>query len=146
MTNTLRTQLLCLLFATGTDQSMAAETAGTGLCPNEIKAQSVKLVGITSDWTVDVLSSIRWHGATVLGSPPSMKAYLVPETYRKTKKIWADKYEFSEPDADGNWISCSYGEDRIITLSKRLDDRVRECIITYSKAGGKDTLLDATCK
>lgn len=31
------------------------------------------------------------------------------------------------------WLDCGYGRDSAIMLSRRLDGRIRECVVTYRK-------------
>lgn len=134
--------------------AMALLTAGAqasgapskGLCPAEIKSASVQLVGISSEWKSNVSEILRWDAATFLGSAPERKAFLKPETHKLTRATWSEIYVVGTPDADGNWIQCSYGEGGDITLAKRIDDSVRQCTVTYKKESNKDVPIDVTCR
>lgn len=75
-----------------------------------------------------------------------MKAYLAPDSYKKNKKMWVDRFLLGQPDTDGNWISCNYGDGNAVMLAKRIDDNIRECTVTYSKRGTARPLIDIACK
>jgi len=47
----------------------------------------------------------------------------------------------------GKWLDCGYGEGSQITLSKRLNDGLKECTVTYSKADRPDKqIINIICK
>jgi hypothetical protein len=66
--------------------------------------------------------------------PPESLAVLRGEQINKKGQPASTRYGFGEMGMEyGKWLDCGYGTDSAITLSRRLDDRIKECIVTYLK-------------
>ena len=80
--------------------------------------------------------------------PPESFAVLRGEPLNKKGQPQATRYEFGEMGFDqGKWLHCGYGAESQVTLSKRLDDQLKECTITYLKPErpGKE-IIKIVCK
>jgi len=80
--------------------------------------------------------------------PPESLAVLRGEPLNKKGQPQSTRYEFGDMGFDqGKWLDCGYGEGSQITLSKRLNDGLKECTVTYSKADRPDKqIINIICK
>jgi hypothetical protein len=66
--------------------------------------------------------------------PPESLAVLRGEPVNRKGQPDSTRYEFGEVEMKhGRWLNCGYGTDSAITLSRRLDDSIKECVVTYMK-------------
>lgn len=114
-------------------------------CPESIPATSIQLQALPSDWTPYVDGSLYLNGAAPIDGPPQRRGQLVPSSERKQLGWSVARYRLEGSYPDGKWLQCSYGAYGEISLSKRLDDTVRFCEISYrkgGKAGQSEVLVD----
>src|SRR5665647_3450789 len=101
-------------------------------CPAELAQASVRLIEMPDGWTPYIASPIYLHSAGMASGPPGAFANLRGEaTVHKNKNEWSKTFKLDGEHPYGNWIECGYGEYNQIKLSRRIDDRAKECTMTY---------------
>ena len=108
------------------------------ICPKSIADTSVKLEPVPTGWTAYIASPLYLNSAAPIDGPPQRKGELVPTAQRKAKGQTIFVYQLEGAFPDGKWLQCGYGEHGQVTLSKRIDDSVGRCEVSYrqgSKAG-----------
>ncbi|MBJ7312339.1 STY0301 family protein [Rugamonas sp. CCM 8940] len=107
-------------------------------CPDSVPEASIKLENTPAGWTPFVARPLYLHAAAPIDGPPQRRGELANYTEQKEKGETSYTYRFEGHYPDGKWLQCAYGEYGQITLSKRIDDHIRECKFTYrsgQKAG-----------
>lgn len=107
-------------------------------CPDSVPETSIKLENTPAGWTPFVTRPLYLHAAAPIDGPPQRRGELADYTEHKEKGETSYTYRFEGPYPEGKWLQCAYGEYGQLTLSKRIDDHVRECKFTYrsgQKAG-----------
>jgi hypothetical protein len=102
-------------------------------CPTEIQPSSIQVAN-TPGWRPLVQSPLYLASAGMSAGPPESLAILRGEQLNKKGQPAAIRYEFGAIELQyGKWLNCAYGEDAAVTLTKRLDDSVKECTVSYLK-------------
>lgn len=115
-------------------------------CPAEIPRQSVQ-IGAPAGWTpfvpFEYAPGVPLTSAGVMYGPPAKMAISKPGGSGNTA-VWRD----IRPTPDGVWMACFYGDGgrQDMILSRRLDDRTRECAVTYIKHKKKPLQLEIRCR
>lgn len=120
-------------------------TTSLPICPTSIPETSIKLEPIPAGWTSYIASPLYLSSAAPVDGPPQRKGELVPTAQRKTKGRTIFVYQLEGAFPEGKWLQCGYGEHGQVTLSKRIDDRVGRCEVSYrqgSKAGQNEIGID----
>ena len=115
-------------------------------CPAEIPRQSVQVkapAGWTSFVPFEYTPGVPLSSAGVMYGPPAKMAISKPAGGGSTS-VWRD----IRPGPNGAWMACFYGDGgrQDMILSRRLDDRTRECAVTYIKRAKKPLQLDIRCR
>jgi hypothetical protein len=87
---------------------------------------------------------MRLTGGGIMRGHPDQMGYLVPFASKRTKNGGVTTWTF-EPGEE-RWLWCNYGGTGAIQLSKRLEDSVGNCSITFRTAE-KNQIVDlyASC-
>jgi hypothetical protein len=132
---------------------MLAHYASAGeqkiVCPTEIPEASIRLVDTPSGWSTYVASPLYLSSAGAMAGPPEQRAIMMGEpNSKKGKAEWSTIYNLDSTGfTAGKWMECRYGEYDQVSLSKRLDDKTKSCIVNVSKgekAGQKSVQI--VCK
>ncbi|MBB3118644.1 STY0301 family protein [Pseudoduganella violacea] len=110
-------------------------------CPEGVAQASIKLENIPSGWTPYIARPLYLHAAAPIDGPPERRGQLADYEERQSKHATTYIYKFEGAYPEGKWLQCSYGEYGQVTLSRRIDDRIQKCELTYrsgAKAGQKD--------
>ncbi|MEO7576840.1 MAG: STY0301 family protein [Massilia sp.] len=100
-------------------------------CPAEISSPSIQIRHLPG-WSAFVQYPLKLASAGMSAGPPGSLAVLRGSQLNSKNEAQSTRYEFSEVGFEkGKWLDCGYGEGSEITLSKRLDDNLKECTITY---------------
>jgi hypothetical protein len=99
-------------------------------CPDQIAAADVSIAR-RNDWQPHVDYALPLFGAGMSSGPPESEMQLRGEPL--DAKGNATSYEFGSGSAEQRWLDCHYGRAGEVTLSRKLDDRIRQCVITHFK-------------
>lgn len=105
----------------------------------------IKLEPIPAGWTSYIASPLYLNSAAPVDGPPQRRGELVPTAERKAKGQTIFAYQLEGTFPEGKWLQCSYGEYGQVALSKRIDDSIRRCEVSYrqgSKAGQHEIGID----
>ncbi|MEX0143834.1 hypothetical protein MRBLMS1_004741 [Massilia sp. LMS1-1-1.1] len=133
----------CCIFPVFTQGAMAAPLA----CPASVPATSISLTAVPSGWTPYIDGPLYLNAASPIDGAPERRGQLVPSAERKRKGQTTLSYRLEGRYPDGKWLQCSYGVHGEVTLSRRMDDSVSVCELTYrkgSKAGQNE--IDIDCR
>lgn len=142
--------LFCVSMAVTACISSASCAAATPVpaqrivCPAELPDEAFRIGKPTNGWIPYKSLPLRLHSAAPTAGPPDEHADLAFFTTVKTKKARIDTYPLPLPHPGGIWMKCGYGSLNEVTLHRQLDDSVRECRITMSKAEFPE--IDIVCK
>lgn len=102
-------------------------------CPAELPQQAVKITA-GAGWVPRIEAPLPLHAAGMSAGPPGSQPALPGVEIHKTGEQVSTRYGFN-PDARPNhvWLDCRYGEGGEVSISRRLDERTRECTITMFK-------------
>ena len=92
-------------------------------------------------------SPLKLHSAGMSAGPPSSQQARAGKELRRDKEVVSTAYGF-DPDSRPNhvWLDCRYGEGGDVIISRRLDERTRECTITMaSPVPGEPRKIDMKC-
>lgn len=105
------------------------------VCPTEIPESSIRLAATPAGWTPYVASPLYLSSAGAMAGPPEQRAILMGETTVSKNKIeWSTTYDLAGGGfSAGKWMECRYGEYDQVSLSRRLDDSTKSCVIHISK-------------
>jgi hypothetical protein len=131
MTKSLRTKaLIAAGFLTAAPSLMAAVPQIE--CPAEISQTSIQVH--TPGWKPYIQYPLYLASAGISAGPPESLAVLRGEPLNKKGQPESTRFVFGEMGFDqGKWLDCGYGIGSPITLSKRLNDNLKECVVTYLK-------------
>jgi hypothetical protein len=117
-------------------------------CPAKLEPGSLK-ISSPAGWSSFVPVGVWLHSAGPMDGPPSVMAILKEDHYSEhgnkivTKWVWGSKGD-SYPE--GKWMACNYGAANEVILSKRIDDNVSECTVTYTRNKPRRDDIDIRCK
>lgn len=114
------------------------------VCPAELPDNALRTGTSVDGWRPYKSRPLLLHSAAPTGGPPEEQADLASFTTVTTKTARIDTYDLAPPHPGGIWIKCGYGALNEITLHQQLDDRIRQCRITTSKAA--PPVIDILCK
>jgi hypothetical protein len=116
-------------------------------CPTEIPPSAVQVVNMPG-WKMFIQFPLYLSSAGMSAGPPESLAVLRGESLNRSDSGQSTRYEFGDMGLEhGKWLDCGYGTGSQITLSKRLDDALRECTVTYLKSKRPDKQnIKITCK
>lgn len=135
--------VLALVVSTCAEAAPAVEFKGIQ-CPNEIAAADIS-VARHNEWQAHVDYSLPLFGAGMSGGPPESEMQLRGEPLDARGN--ATSYEFGSGSAEQRWLDCHYGRSGEVTLSRKLDDRIRRCVITHFKqVQGEPRRIDIRCR
>lgn len=115
-------------------------------CPAEIPRQSMRIAA-PEGWTAFVpfeyAPGVPLSSAGVMNGPPAKMAISKPAGAGNIS-VWRD----IRPIPDGVWMACLYGDGggQDLILSRRLDDRTRECAVTYVQLAKTPLKLEIRCR
>ena len=139
----LLTGAACCIFPVLAQGAVAAPLA----CPTSVPATSISLIAVLSGWTPYIDGPLYLNAAAPIDGAPERRGQLVPSAERKKKGQTTLSYRLEGRYPDGKWLQCSYGVHGEVTLSRRMDDSVSVCELTYrkgSKAGQNE--IDIDCR
>lgn len=116
-------------------------------CPQFIEEKSVRLADTPPGWATFIRAPLYLHGAAPMSGPPEELGELAEFSQKRESGAWIYTYQLDAPFPAGKWLACKYGESEQVTLSKKLDDRVRACSFRYQK--GKhvgENIISINCK
>lgn len=116
-------------------------------CPTEIPPPAVHVVNMPG-WKMFIQYPFYLSSAGMSAGPPESLAVLRGEPLNNSGHAQSTRYKFGNMGLEhGKWLDCGYGPGSQITLSKRLDDVLRECTVTYLKSERPDKQnIKITCK
>lgn len=130
--------LLMPTFASATTQRVE--------CPSELPISSLQM-SAPPQWRTFISAPLFLHDAAPTDGPPERLGSQMGERIRKTNTEWTYRYKLDGPFPEGKWFQCDYGMLNEFSLSKRLPDDTKECIVT-GKKGEKagQHVFDIICK
>lgn len=131
MTKSLRTKALIAVGLLTAAPSLMAVVPKIE-CPAEISQPSILVHA--PGWKPYIQFPLYLASAGISAGPPESLAVLRGEPLNKKGQPESTRFEFGEMGFDqGKWLDCGYGIGSPITLSKRLDDSLKECVVSYLK-------------
>lgn len=115
-------------------------------CPTELQPQAFKITA-AAGWVPRIEAPLNLYSAGMSGGPPGTQQARPGREVRKDKDSVTMAYGF-DPDSRPNhvWLNCQYGEGGEISISRRLDERTRECTITmYKPVPGEPRTIEMKC-
>lgn len=120
-------------------------------CPKEIKRDTIKIIAAPAGWTPFYLHEFEpglpLNGAGLMWGPPSTIAMSKPSWTRKIKGKDVVAWSGLGGNTSGEkWMACYYGDhnQNDAILSRRINDEVTECTVTYPIRQGEKILI--VCK
>lgn len=84
--------------------------------------------------------------AGIFEGSPADRAELKPYESMKKHSLTQVKWKFEGTAPGGRWVLCSY-EGQLFSLTKKLPDNVKECVVGYKKIDTKSQQLSSiVCK
>jgi hypothetical protein len=124
-----------ILLTAGLASACATEVRIT--CPVKLDAQALRIAAPAGGWTIHVPVGLWLHSAAPMDGPPSEMVTLqgeIQSTKGKSKTTrWMLKQDASDGGVHEKWMACFYGAGNDVIMSKRIDDAVTECSVTYTK-------------
>ncbi|WBS02958.1 hypothetical protein OU994_01225 [Pseudoduganella sp. SL102] len=135
------TRIALSLLAAGGAQ---AAQAGQLECPDEITPGHVTLAS-RGEWQPYVPHSLPLFGAGMSAGPPASEMQLRGEPL--DAKGNGTSYRFGGAGQDEErWLVCRYGRSGEFIMSRRLDDKIRQCIIRHHKlVAGNPRRIEIRC-
>lgn len=115
-------------------------------CPTELQPQAFKITA-GAGWVPRIEAPLRLYAAGMSAGPPNTQQTRPGSEIRRDKDSVTTKYAF-DPDSRPNhvWLDCQYGEGGEVSISRRLDERTRECTITMHRlVPGEPRKIDMKC-
>lgn len=103
------------------------------VCPPSVPAASLRVVDTPPGWTSQVERPLYLHSAAPIDGPPQRRGVLATYTVKQQHGQARYTYRLVGAFPEGKWLQCAYGEHGQVTLSRQLDDAIRECRFTYDK-------------
>lgn len=101
-------------------------------CPAQLSPASINVQ--SPGWIPYVQYPLYLASAGMSAGPPESLAVLRGEQVSRKGPPESTRYVFGDVEKEhGRWLDCGYGTDSPITLSRRLDDSLKECLVTYMK-------------
>lgn len=115
-------------------------------CPSEIPPSAIRVD--MQGWKPYIQFPLYLSSAGISAGPPESLAVLRGEPLNKKGQLQSTRFEFGDMGFEqGKWLDCGYGTDSQITISRRLDDSLKECTVTYMKSKRSDKQnLKIECK
>jgi hypothetical protein len=108
-------------------------------CPPSIESDAVQVLRPPTDWTSTAQGPFWLHSAGPMDGPPADLAGLKESA--KTQRVGnanVTTWDLTGTFASGKWMACNYGYTNEFILSKKLDDRTSECVVSsLEKRSGK---------
>ena len=124
--------VIVLVFSGVMQQSFGADRVIQ--CPLEIEGASVQIVPAPNGWTAFSPHTLTLNAAGFMDGPPADMADLKPYSIKKNKAGSTETWRFDDgPLIKGRWVSCDYGRDGDVTLSREVPDDTLECTVDYKK-------------
>ena len=125
-------KLIRLTIATGCILSSAGSFAGDmkAECPVTLPSKSVRPGEPVPGW-ITTPQQMHLDSAGMLSGPPESRDYVMPEEGTRDRPI----YKFDKGDGQ-RWLWCYYGG---IELSRRMDDSITRCVLTFKKQSRNGT-------
>lgn len=117
------------------------------VCPTELQPQEIKITA-GAGWVPRIESPLTLYAAGMSAGPPGSVPALPGREIRRDKELVSTSYGF-DPDSRPNhvWLNCTYGEGGEVSISRRLDERTRECTVTQFKpVPGEPRRIEMACK
>lgn len=115
-------------------------------CPTDLQPQAFKITA-GAGWVPRVEAPLKLYAAGMSAGPPGSQQTRPGKEIQKTKDLVSTAYAF-DPDSRPNhvWLNCRYGDGGEIAISRRLDERTRECTITmFRPVAGEPRKIDMKC-
>lgn len=122
---TLSPFLLTLLFLSG-DLSAAKQIIN---CPLELPPEAMTIAERGDGWQPFVSSPLYLHDAAPIAGPPDRLGTIMGKTQKRGKAEWTETYKLDVGYPEGVWFQCSYGVSNSHTLSIKLDNSVKSCVV-----------------
>ncbi|MDP3669237.1 MAG: hypothetical protein Q8R69_06070 [Telluria sp.] len=119
----------CLVFANAA--AMGAEQSI--ICPAELQPESLQFRSAPAGWMPTVSSPLYLHDAAPISGPPERLGTMVGKMVKQSKTEWTETYSLDGVFPDGKWFKCDYGVGNEFSLSKKLDDSVKACVVKGRK-------------
>jgi hypothetical protein len=143
-TNHISATLAAMALLTASPHAAALDRLIT--CPTELQPQAIKITA-GAGWVPRIESPLNLYSAGMSAGPPGSQQTRPGRELRRDKEQISTAYAF-DPDSRPNhvWLNCTYGEGGGISISRRLDERTRECTITMFKpVPGEPRKIDMKC-
>jgi hypothetical protein len=143
------TTALLLVLTTSTANAYAAGIRVE--CPAKLGPQSLHVVAPAGGWTTHVPVGLWLHAAAPMDGPPADMVTLQGDAYSTKGKSKTTRWMLTQDSSDDGihekWMACFYGVGNDVIMSKRIDDAVTECTVTYTKQPepARDT-VEIRCK
>lgn len=115
-------------------------------CPATLSPANVHIVDAPAGWTPFTASSLRLSAIGIMSGPPETREMARPDSAVKTKDGSVVKWTLSTAPGEQAWMSCSYGKDVALTLSKPLQTGLKECTAIYKNTKPGDAAIAFSCK
>ncbi len=115
-------------------------------CPTELQPQAIRITA-AAGWVPRIEAPLKLYAAGMSAGPPGSSQTRPGKEIHKDKELVSTSYGFA-PDSRPNhvWLDCTYGEGGEISISRRLDERTRECTITMFKpVPGEPRKIEMKC-
>ncbi|MES2743081.1 MAG: STY0301 family protein [Pseudomonadota bacterium] len=113
-------------------------------CPETISREAITLSRAPEGWTPYTDSIFRLRSIGMMSGPPDSLQELVPDGGKQGKTIQTFKWSFQPKDE--KWISCKYGLGGEMSLSKKIEEDMSECVVTYLTDKHGETTIQFKCK
>lgn len=100
-------------------------------CPDELTPGEVK-VTTRAGWQTHVPYSLPLFGAGMSAGSPESEMQLRGEPLDAKGSSTAYRFGGGGPNEE-RWLDCRYGRSGEFTMSRRLDDKIRQCVIKHHK-------------
>lgn len=137
----------CLTAATLLVSTAVAAEEYRVSCPLSIESEAVLVTKTPTDWTSAAQGPFWLHSAGPMDGPPSDLAVL--KEAAKTQRIGkttVTRWDLSGKFASGKWMACNYGYSNEFVLSKKLDARTSECIVSSTAKDSGRVEIEIRCR
>lgn len=115
-----------------TTQSCVFAAPSRPTCPDQLDTSAIR-VTVSAPWVSFVELPLALHSASMASGPPEALSQLRGVSLERKGEPSSTQYEFGTiGDEGGKWLNCSYGGKGEVSISRRLDDSVKECTITHT--------------
>lgn len=116
-------------------------------CPLSIESDAVQVIKAPTEWSFAAQGPFWLHSAGPMDGPPSDLAVL--KEAAKTQRIGkatVTRWDLSGTFASGKWMACNYGYSNEFVLSKKLDARTSECIVSSTAKDTGKVEIEIRCR